>query len=367
MVQSIAVQADVAARAVPAGVARRAAIWGAPVLVLAVFAALTTTDPGELLVGVAFAVGTTTIALVGAVLADRAPANRIGAWLLLASILITASVALHTYATAGQAAIPSWPGAAAVASIADIPDVIAVVIILIGVPAIFPTGTLLSQRWWILIWVTVVAVLATSVSFIVEPGPLADAVSGVTTVAFVIGFVGALSSVGIRFAFAIATLAFQAPGDIGVILLMLALVAQPVAIGIAVLRYRLYAIDRIISRTIAYVVITVVLVIVYASVVLTLRTVVGGLIGDGSAEVVISTLVVASLFQPVRSRIQTALDHRFDRRHYDAERTVAAFSGHLRNEVHLDAVVGGLVGAAVSTVAPATSTIWLRTRDAGRH
>ena len=387
MVQSIAVQADVAARAVPAGVARRAAIWGAPVLVLAVFAALTTTDPGELLVGVAFAVGTTTIALVGAVLADRAPANRIGAWLLLASILITASVALHTYATAGQAAIPSWPGAAAVASIADIPDVIAVVIILIGVPAIFPTGTLLSQRWWILIWVTVVAVLATSVSFIVEPGPLADAVSGVTTVAFVIGFVGALSSVGIRFrrgspvereqtkwflaatafAFAIATLAFQAPGDIGVILLMLALVAQPVAIGIAVLRYRLYAIDRIISRTIAYVVITVVLVIVYASVVLTLRTVVGGLIGDGSAEVVISTLVVASLFQPVRSRIQTALDHRFDRRHYDAERTVAAFSGHLRNEVHLDAVVGGLVGAAVSTVSPATSTIWLRTRDAGRH
>ena len=356
-------------------------IWGTPILIAAVFAALTALDPSELVAGLAFAVGTTTIAVVGGVLADRAPGNRIGAWLLMASILITASVALITYAMVGQAAIPPWPGAAVVAPLGNIPDVIAVMIILVGVPAIFPTGTLLSQRWRILVGIMVVAVVATSISPIMEAGRVADALSAVSTVAFGIAFIGALSSVGIRFrrgssvereqtkwfvaatvfAVVIAVLAFQTE-QFGVILLMLALVAQPVAIGIAVLRYRLYAIDRIVSRTIAYVLITAVLVILYASVVLALRTAVGGLIGDGSAEVVISTLVVASLFQPVRSRIQSVLDHRFDRRRYDAERTVASFSGQLRDEVDLDAVAGGLVAAVRSSVAPTASVIWLRRR-----
>jgi hypothetical protein len=101
---------------------------------------------------------------------------------------------------------------------------------------------------------------------------------------------------------------------------------------------------------------------VYILVVLAIRTAVGGLIGGGSAEVVISTLVVASLFQPVRRRIQSSLDHRFDRRRFDAERTVAAFSGQLRDEVQLDAVAGGLVAAVHSTVAPSASGIWLRRR-----
>jgi hypothetical protein len=204
-----------------------------------------------------------------------------------------------------------------------------------------------------------------------------------------IGFVGGLWSVGIRFrrgsqvereqtkwfvaAVVVAVIAtpvsFLAPSDTlyGVFLLMLALVVQPVAIGIAVLRYRLYAIDRIVSRTIAYALITGVLVVVYAGVVLALRAVVGEVAGGGTAGVVVSTLIVASLFQPLRRRVQSAVDRRFNRHHYDAERTVGVYAGQLRDEVHLDAVVNGLVDAARVSVAPAASGIWIRHRGDARR
>jgi hypothetical protein len=372
-------------------------IWGAPVLVVLVFAALTAANPAGLVVGVAFGTGTATLALVGAVLAERAPDNRIGAWLLVASVLITASVALESFATTGQAANPPWPGAAIAALAGNIPMVIAVVIVLIGVPAIFPTGRLLSPRWRSLVGIMVVALLATCVSMLIagskvtDPGVVAaaDALSAVSTCTFGIGFIGALSSVGIRFrrgspvereqtkwffaatVFAVvaAPLAFLAPQDtpFGVILLMVALVAQPVAIGIAVLRYRLYRIDQIVSRTIAYVLISGVLVAVYVGFVLGLRAVVGELAGGGAAGVAVSTLVVASLFQPVRRRIQSVVDRRFNRHHYDAERTAAAFARQLREEVNLDAVLDGLVEAVRVTVAPAGSGIWIRRRGAARR
>ena len=385
-------QAEIAVRAAPSVAARRAVVWGAPILVVLVFAVLTAANPDELLVGLAYGVGTATVALIGAVLAGRAPGNRIGPWLLVGAMLMTLGVVLDNYGIAGQAASPPWPGAAGVALLSNIPDVIGVVIILIGVPAIFPTGTLLSARWRLLVWIMVVAVVATCVSHIIGASPVADTGArsfsdALSAISFGFGIIGALASVVIRFrrgspvereqakwflaatvfAVIVTPLAFTTPGDtpFGVILLMLALVAQPVAIGIAVLRYRLYAIDRIVSRTIAYVLITAVLVIVYGLLVLALRAAVGGLIGDGSAEVVISTLVVASLFQPVRSRVQSSVDHRFDRRRYDAERTVAAFSGRLRDEVHLDAVAGGLVAAVRTSVAPTTSGIWLRSRGSG--
>lgn len=361
----------------------------------AMFAGLTAMNPGELVVGLAFGVGTGTVALVGAVLADRAPDNRIGAWLLAASILITISVAgLNSYAKTGQAAYPPWPGAAAIAVVGNIPVVIAVVIILIWIPAIFPTGRLLSGRWQILVWVMVVALLATSAPMVItasqmsDAGALAiaDALSDASTLAFGICFIGGLTSVVIRFrhgspvereqtkwflaatvfAVTVAPLAFLAPAvwgkdtPFGVILLMLALVAQPVAIGIAVLRYRLYAIDRIVSRTIAYVLITGVLAVVYAGVVIAVRAAVGGLIGDGSAEVVVSTLVVAALFQPVRRRVQSSVSHRFDRRRYDADRLVTRFGEHVRNEVLVDAVLGGLDDTVRIALAPSASGVWLR-------
>lgn len=393
---------EVAARPASSGATRRAVIWGVPVLVVLVFVVLTVQAASadvvfaDVVFGVVMATVVTILALVGAVLTDRAPANRIGAWLLVASILLTTGLALTNYATAGQAATPDpWPGAAVAAALGIFPTVFAVGIVLIWVPAIFPTGTLLSPRWRYLIGLSVVALLATCLAVlnpgdtVTDPGAksAADALSAFSALALGIGFIGALSAVVIRFrrgspierqqtkwflaaaAFAVVAFlaAFAVPQDTpaGIVLFGLALAAPPVAIGIAVLRYRLYAIDRIVSRTIAYALITAVLVIVYGAVVLTLRTVVGGLTGGGSAEVALSTLVVASLFQPVRRRIQSAVDHRFDRRRYDAERTVAAFSAQLRDEVHLEAVVGGLVATVRMSVAPTASGIWLRSRGLG--
>jgi len=387
---------------------RRAVIWGVPVLVALVFVVstiqaasanvvLTAQEASANVVfGVVMATVVTILALVGAVLTDRAPTSRIGAWLLVASILITAGLALASYAKTGQAASPDpWPGAAVAATLGIFPNVFGIGIVLIWVPAIFPTGTLLSPRWRYLMGLSVVALLTTCLSQVfpggtdADPGAkaMADALSAFSSLTLVIGFIGALSAVVIRFrrgspiereqtkwflaAVAFSVIAFLAafavPQDTpaGIMLYGFALAAPPVAIGIAVLRYRLYTIDRIVSRTIAYALITAVLVIVYGAVVLTLRAVVGGLTGGGSAGVALSTLVVASLFQPVRRRIQSAVDHQFDRRRYDAERTVAAFSAQLRDEVHLEAVVSELVATVRMSVAPTASGIWLRSRGPG--
>jgi hypothetical protein len=379
------VQAEIAVRAAPADDGRRALIWCVPVLVAVVLGSFTVAGgPGEYLVGLTFAFGTTTVALVGTVIAVRAPGNRIGAWLLVASTLITASLVMGSYAKVGQAANPPWPGAGAVAAFGNVPMVIAFILVLIWVPAIFPTGALLSRRWRILVWIVVAAGIGTCASQILGPGQTGDALGALGVITFGVGFIAGLTSVGIRYrrgspverqqtkwfiaatvlAVILAQLAFLIT-VFGVLLLTVALVAQPVAIGIAVLRYRLYAIDRIVSRTLAYILITTVLATLYVAVVLVLRAAVGGLIGDGSAEVVISTLVVAALFQRVRSRIQSSVDHRFDRRRYDAERTSTSFSEQLRDEVHLDTVAGGLLAAVGSSLAPTTSNLWLRRRVPG--
>jgi hypothetical protein len=131
----------------------------------------------------------------------------------------------------------------------------------------------------------------------------------------------------------------------------------PLAIGAAILRYRLYDIDRIISRTLAYALLTLLLGLGYAAVVLGL----GQLLGRHSSLVVAAaTLAVAALFQPARRRIQAAVDRRFDRRRYDAARTIAAFSARLRQEVDLDALTGELLAVVQETMQPTRASLWLR-------
>jgi len=141
---------------------------------------------------------------------------------------------------------------------------------------------------------------------------------------------------------------------------LLSLNAIPLAIGIAVVRYRLYEIDRLISRGISYGMVTVVLLGTYVVIVLVLQGPLGAWFGTQTVTVAISTLVVAGLFQPVRSRIQRAVDRRFDRARFDTERTAAAFSDRLRDEVDIDAVIGDLATTASGAVRPASVTVWLR-------
>lgn len=134
----------------------------------------------------------------------------------------------------------------------------------------------------------------------------------------------------------------------------------PVAIGIAILRYRLYEIDRIISRTISYGVVTLVLASVFVVVVLAAQAVLGPLTGSSTIAVAGSTLLVAALFQPIRRRVQRLVDRRFNRTRYDAERTVAAFADRLRDEVDLGALRAEILATVSAAVEPSAVSLWLR-------
>jgi hypothetical protein len=133
----------------------------------------------------------------------------------------------------------------------------------------------------------------------------------------------------------------------------------PVAIGIAVLRYRLYDIDRVISRTLAYAIITGLLVGIYAGLVL-LATQVVGL--RTPVAVAAATLAAAALFSPVRRRVQRVVDRRFNRARYDADKTVAAFAARLKDAVDLDAVRDDLAGVVQKALEPAHISVWLSQR-----
>ena len=135
---------------------------------------------------------------------------------------------------------------------------------------------------------------------------------------------------------------------------------QPVAIGIAITRYRLYDIDVLIRRTLIYAVLSAVLLATYVAAVAVLQTILAPLTAGSGVAVAISTLVVVALFQPVRARIQAAVDRRFYRAKYDAERTLDAFAARLRDEVDLAALQGELLGAVNDTVQPAYASVWLR-------
>jgi hypothetical protein len=135
----------------------------------------------------------------------------------------------------------------------------------------------------------------------------------------------------------------------------------PVATGIAVVRYRLYDIDRLINRTLVYGLLTALLAGIYAGVVLVLGQLFGG-IGEEAPSWAVAgaTLAVAALFQPARGRIQAVVDRRFNRRKYNATKTVEAFSTRLRDEVDLDTLSAELLAVVDETVQPARASLWLR-------
>ena len=134
----------------------------------------------------------------------------------------------------------------------------------------------------------------------------------------------------------------------------------PVAVGVAVLRYRLFEIDRIVSRTVSYGLLSAVLVGVYLLVVALLRPLLEPLTGSSTLAVAGSTLAVAAVFNPVRRRLQAAVDRRFDRARYDAARAVEAFAARLRNQVDLDQITEGLRETVSATVTPGRMAVWLR-------
>jgi MFS family permease len=347
---------------------------------------------------------TVTMATVGVVLAIRVPANLVG-WLLLVSAVVLSGGFLGlVYAEWSRISFDgSLPGTAVAAWIYSNLFVVPVLIMVVGIPLIYPDGRLLSPRWrWL------VAVLIWSlVTFTVREGLRPGLISGTTfenpfgvagieplldvlqlpDVFGVALFVGATASVAIRYrragrverqqlkwligATALSVVAWsvvtigQVVGastvvTIGWIFALLCFSALPIAIGIAVLRYRLYEIDRIISRTIAWALVTGVLVAVFASVVVMLQTALIGITQGQTLAVAASTLVALALFQPLRRRVQHAVDRRFDRARYDGERTVASFTGRLRGEVDLDALEVAVADTVRDALHPSSAVLWVR-------
>jgi hypothetical protein len=330
-------------------------------------------------------------ATVGAVLAGRRPRHPVG-WLLLA---------LGLWFVYGYASwvLLAWRGAPTAVGTAILDANVVVIPALIGfVLLLTPTGKLPSQRWrwWARIAAAapVVGLVSLALGPFREPdqavtNPLAvPALAGplqvVRGVAFAVSAlaipVGAWSLV-VRFrrargverqqlrwllvaaapvAVAVAALATQALTGSEVDLGWLAgvcLAVLPVAIGAAILRYRLYDLDRIVSRTLAYGLLTVLLGGGYALVVLGF----GQLLGRRSSLVVAgATLAVAGAFQPARRRIQALVDRRFDRRRYDAAQTIAAFSARLRQQVDLDTLTDELLSVVDQTMQPTVVSLWLR-------
>jgi hypothetical protein len=141
--------------------------------------------------------------------------------------------------------------------------------------------------------------------------------------------------------------------------LAITLAALPVGLAVAIMRYRLYDIDRIISRTLAYAIVTGLLVGVYAGLVLLATQV---LSVKSPVAVAAATLATAALFNPVRRRVQRIVDRRFNRAHYDAERTIEAFAARLQDAVDLDAVQADLASVVDRALEPAHLSLWADSR-----
>jgi hypothetical protein len=347
------------------------------------------------------AVGLATVstATVGALVASRRPRHPVG-WLLLGlGLALVVSLLVEGYVEYGLLARPgSLPGARYLAGFAY--SFVLIWLSCAGfVLLLTPTGRLPSPRWrW---WATLAAAapVVMVLGSVVQPDPLAPdwygnplavpALARVLVVPAVVGaaivilslLVGAGSLV-MRFRRTrgverqqLRWLAYAAALAAG--LLLVALVAAfllvnetlvivslalgmallPLATGAAILRYRLYDIDRIVSRTVAYGLLTVLLGGGYAGVVLGL----GQLFGrQSSLAVAGATLAVAAVFQPARRRIQALVDRRFNRRRYDAARTIAAFSARLRQQVDLDSLTAELLAVVEQAMQPSQASLWLR-------
>ncbi len=278
--------------------------------------------------------------------------------------------------------------------------------LLVIMPLLFPDGHLLSERWRWVVWLAVAVAVADSLATAFQPGPLEGSdlllnPFGVEALANLRGILETASGLGLALVMPLVLLSlvlryrrgstterqqlkwFAAavvltgacvalallplgplPIDFWVAWIM-ALPLIPIAIGIAILRYRLYEIDRIISRTISWALVTGLLVAAFVGLVIGLTTVLGSLAGGSTFAVAGSTLVVFALFQPLRRRIQVAVDRRFDRARYDARRTADAFAERLRNDVDLASVQGDLLGVVHSSLQPASVGLWTRDQPEG--
>ncbi|MGH2681798.1 MAG: hypothetical protein ACRDIX_01035 [Actinomycetota bacterium] len=338
-------------------------------------------------------------ATVGALVGSRQPGNAIG-WLFMSFALLQAlNVSGTAYAEYALVARPgSLPAGEIVAWFSEWNWVPSIALLITFLLLLFPDGRLPSRKWRWIGWASAagiaIAVVVSAVSLwplrhrIVsetfqepEATPLGVILILTGLALIVIGALGSVASLVARFrrshgeqrqqlkwftyagvlAF-IGVMSSFLRTDLTEAPLVLGITAVPVAAGIAILKFRLYDIDRIINRTLVYGILTVFLAGVYVGAVVGLGT----LVGDSTILVAASTLLVAALFRPARHRVQSLIDRRFYRSKYDAARTLEAFTARLREEVDLDSLAGDLVGVVRDTIQPAHASLWLRGIEAPR-
>ena len=355
--------------------------------------------PYAVLSGIIFAA----FAMVGGVVATRRPRNPIG-WFLGVGALLWSLGVLSSTVYWHMAFGRSNPPAAAdyVAWLGTWIFLPAFVLLLSLVPLLFPTGAPPGPRWRVVAWTAAAAGGVATLSNAFAPGPLDNADFGwvdnpfgvqglglrtLADVAFAAVAVAALAgiiSVVVRYrrargierlqlrwlAVAVCVLLAGAVGGsaatpwlgegAGWIGILLGLLGVVVAIAIALLRYRLYDIDVVINRTLVYAALTATLALAYIGSVVLLQLALSGVTAGSGLAVAGSTLAVAALFRPARARIQEAVDRRFYRHKYDAQRTLEAFSTRLRDQVDLGALNAELKAVVRETLQPAHVSLWLR-------
>jgi hypothetical protein len=351
-------------------------------------------------------------AAVGALLAIRRPRTSIG-WLLLAQGWMFAIILAPVTATVRQFADGSFDGPSGILAAIQGGSGPATFYLYAVLATIFPTGRLPAGRWGWLGRAALAAGLALVLAGFVTPminvsfatveakvavrNPIALfpdlaiwRVITLDTTFFPIVVLVAAAAVSLlvrlrhargterqqlrwfaaSIAFAVAAVAFGVtistlfPGSsetgLAWVLVILAFSATPIAVGLAVLRYRLYEIDRIISRTLGWALVTGLLGATFAGLVVGLQALSTRVTGGNTLAVAASTLVVAALFQPLRRRVQGAVDRRFNRARYDARHTTDTFARHVRNELDLGQLRSALIDTAGVAVRPVTATVWLR-------
>jgi len=345
-------------------------------------------------------------AVVGALVASRQPDNKVG-WLLLAAGLCIAVNSLgESYARYALVTAPgSLPGGLYAAWIqAALFGTVAILGIFL--PLYFPTGRLLSRRWRPILWAGIGYLVCAVVGNNLQPGPvewlpgaapapnpvvylpaakpLFEVILVLSAPCFLVGVGGAIAALVVRFRRAqgierqqlkwftyaaalapLSPLAYEYARPVWPVLLALTLPLVPISIGIAILRYRLYEIDRIINRTLVYGLLTVLLGLCYAAGSLVFVLVAGVGSDPPSWLVAGATLAAAAIFRPARRRIQTAVDRRFNRRKYNAAQTIQAFSTRLRDQVDLDTLATELLAVVDQTMQPTQVSVWLRPSPPG--
>jgi hypothetical protein len=347
-----------------------------------------------------FALGILAFAIPAALVIDRHPSNPVG-W-VMAWVAVISGV---TDVSAGYAAFAVYeaglPGGSLAAWLFGWSYALALGPASTLLFLLFPTGQLPSRAWRPVAWLAILATAGIGLSYAVLPGPVplfatvtkpftvgsgevAVAALAVFGTLFLVTTIASATSLwyrarqagsverqqlkllayaaGIVSAATIAFIALGIPLVIGAEIITYALLAIPIAVGIAILRYRLYDIDLLIKRTVVYGATTAAIAVSFFFGLVALQGALRPVTSGSELSVAVATLVSFALFQPIRRRVQDAVDRRFDRSRYDAAQIVEAFADQLRDEVDLDALNAELVSAVNRTMSPAHSSLWLRPR-----